>query len=221
MRSDTKKVLVTATVGVVGMLVLAFLCVKQCSDKKEARFERDVAEDKATVIEDRKERNDMLKDSLETSRGVVDSLSNVIAARDDEVLQLRDALELSKKNLENCEASKRVAKKKTTSKKVAKKEPAKTTCSTPVVSATVVQNAQECDQKQETTVCPEQVKATSPANANAVNATVGNCSNGNNININNGTINNYYGVVDTVRNAKKIVTYTVDKCYTGRVVRCK
>ena len=243
MRTSTRRTLVTATTGIIG-IGLAVFGIKQCNDKKEMEFERDVANDKATVVEDRREQNIALQDSLQQSRSAVDSLTKVVAVRDDEVLQLRDALELVKKDLSDCEGNKKVAKsttakKKTAGKKTAKKAQAKAICNTPVatmpggtkVSATIVQVPQGCDQpvvvcdeaadkvpvcdkQPEVVVKAEQVKATSPANANAVNATVGNHSNNNNININinNGTINNYYAPVDTVK--KKIVYYRVRGCYT-------
>ena len=224
MRTDAKKVFVTASAGVIGMLVLGFLCVKQCNDKNDAILERDVAKDQATLIADRKEENIALQDSLKTSRGVVDSLNKVVAARDDEVLKLRDALDLSKKSLDDCEKNKKVAKNTTTKKKTAgkksvKKAPAKKICNTPGASAVIATATKDCDKKEDVVVCTEQVKATSPANANAVNATVGNNYNNINININNGTINNYYAPVDTVK--KYDGQRRVIRVYGTRKVLCR
>ena len=230
MTKDSKRFLATVVTGVAS-IVLAVLCVKQCNDKKDAIYERDLARDVASVIEDRKEQNIALKDSLQQSRGVVDSLSNVIAARDDEVLQLRDALETTKKNLDDCANNK---KKATSKKSVNRNTTSKKTVSANNQPKTIVkQNIDACQGAAQSatatsecgnapvTVVVQNKCATSTPNANATGVTLGNGAHDNTVNINNGTINNYYGQIDTVKAAKKKVQYVVGECYTGRVVRCK
>lgn len=221
MRTNTTRIFATVATGIVGV-ALAVFGVKQCSDKKTALYERDVAKDTATVLEDRKEKNIALTDSLQQSRSVVDSLTKVVAARDDEVLQLRDALEVATKNLNDCESNK----KKATTKKSAKRSTTTKTKSDAKPTTIVKQNVGVCKGAGEKSTkvqgdanVPATVveQNTTPAtNANATGVTIGNGSHSNTVNINNGTINNYYAPVDTVKKkcASASQTIIVKRVYT-------
>lgn len=205
MRSGTKKFLIFGAASVAAIALL-LLSAKQCCNKRVAETEQNLkraeTEADAAIAIAHKNEIDLIaaRDSLADSMHAVDSLANEAALRDTTIAHLRDSL--------NACQNRRCGVKKSARKPGRK--PAKSATGASVTASTVVAAPKDTT-----------VNASVPAVAGANAVAIGGGAHDNTVNINNGTINNYYGVVDTVRNAKKIVTYTVDKCYTGRVVRCK